>query len=151
MGFNIQFSIEGDKQISRTLLVMADRVKDWTPAFSESAAYMKGIFQNEVFPTQGGVIEEHWAPLSRAYAARKAKRYPGRGILQATGEMRNGFLTLWRPDMAQIWNKMEYFKYHQSNQPRHKLPRRVMIKLANAQRTQIVKIFHNYYHQMIQP
>lgn len=148
-GFYISWTIEGEKQLSRNLLLVASRVKDWTPAFAETAYTLKDLFSNGVFETEGAAIDEHWAPLSKAYAYRKAQKYPGKGILEATGAMRNGFMTLWRPDMAAVWNEVEYFKYHQSNKPRHVLPRRVMMKLAEAQRTQVVKIFHSYFAEVV--
>jgi phage gpG-like protein len=149
MSFNLSWTIEGETQLSRNLLLLAEKVKDWTPAFEQTAYELKSTFQNEVFDTEGGAIEESWAPLSKAYAYAKAKKYPGKGILERTGTMRNSFMTLWRPDMAAVWNDCEYFKYHQSNQPRHVLPRRVMIKLAEAQRMQVVRIFTTYFSEVV--
>jgi phage gpG-like protein len=148
-GFYLSWTIEGEMQLSRRLVLIAGKVKDWTPAFAETAYTLKNIFSNEVFATEGGAIEEHWSPLSKGYAFQKAKKFPGKGILEATGKMRNGFMTLWRPDMAAVWNDVEYFKYHQSNQPRTKMPRRVMMKLAQEQRTQVVKIFHTHFAQVV--
>jgi len=150
MALQLTWTIEGETQLSRRLLIVAGKVKDWTPAFRESSEYLKDVFSGEVFSTQGGVIDEHWKPLSPAYAARKAKKYPGKGILEATGAMRNGFMALWRPDMMQVWNEIEYFKYHQSNKPRRSaLPRRVMIKLARAQREQVVRVFNTYFQDVV--
>lgn len=40
------------------------------------------------FDTQGGFAGHGWAPLSLDYAARKEVLYPGKGILQATGALR---------------------------------------------------------------
>jgi phage gpG-like protein len=150
-GFQLTWTIEGETQLSRRLVIMADRVKDWTPAFKETAYTLKEIFSGPVFDTEGAAIEEHWSPLSKAYALRKEKKHPGKGILEATGTMRSGFMTLWRPDMAQVWNKVEYFKYHQSNLPRRSgLPRRVIMKLAETQRQQVVKIFHTYFQHIVE-
>lgn len=134
--------------MSRRLRIMADKVRDWSPAFQDTARELKNIFSNDVFQTEGGIIDEHWSPLKQAYAIQKAKKFPGKGILEATGDMRNSFMTLWRPDMAQVWNTATYFKYHQSNQPRTRLPRRVMMKLALQQREQVVKIFHYYFQRV---
>lgn len=148
--FYISWEIEGEKQLSRRLLLMADRVKDWSPAFRQTASELKKTFSLDVFDTEGSAIQENWSPLKKAYALQKAKKYPGRGLLEATGEMRNGFMTLWRPDMAQVWNKVEYFKYHQSNKARNSnLPRRVMMKLGNEQRMQVVKIFHSHFQSVV--
>lgn len=147
--FHLEWSIEGEKQLSRNLLIMANRVSDWTPAFRETATDLKSIFSQDVFNSEGSVIDEHWAPLSKAYAYQKALKYPGKGILEATGRMRSGFQTEWRADYAKVWNDIEYFKYHQSNKPRNVLPRRVMMKLADSQRTMVVKIFHSYFHEIV--
>lgn len=40
------------------------------------------------FETEGAFGGGRWAPLSPAYAVRKRLAYPGRKILEATGEMR---------------------------------------------------------------
>lgn len=149
-GMYISWSIEGEQQLSRKLLLIASRVKDWTPAFKESAYALKDVFSKDVFSTQGGIIQENWSPLKKAYAIQKAKKHPGKGILEATGDMRSGFMTLWRPDMAQVWNKVEYFKYHQSKKPRSSnLPRRVMMKLGDRQRVEVVKIFHSHFQSVL--
>ena len=149
MPFQLKFTIEGETQLSRNLLLVATKIKDWTPAFQETALTLQSLFSGEVFDTQGAVIDESWSPLKKAYVLQKSKKYPGKGILEATGTMRKGFMVLWRPDMAMVWNKVEYFKYHQSNQPREKLPRRVMMKLAEDQRTQIVRIFNTYFQSIV--
>lgn len=144
--FRLSWSIEGETELSRRLEIIESRVKNWEPAFKDTAIALRDIFSNDVFQTRGAVINEHWAPLSRAYALRKEKKFPGKGILEATGEMKNSFQTFWSPTMAKVWNDVEYFKYHQSNQPRSVLPRRVVMKLANQQRDIVVKIFHNYFY-----
>lgn len=149
-GLTLTVTVEGETQLSRTLMLMADRVKDWTPAFQETASTLKNIFSNDVFESEGAAIDEHWAALSPDYEARKAKRYPGKGLLQASGTMRNSFKSMYQSDMAQIWNTTDYFKYHQSNQARSKMPRRVMIKLAEAQREVVVKIFHTYFQNFVE-
>lgn len=113
----------------------------------QAALQLKDIFSTDVFSTEGGVIEEEWPQLSPAYAHRKARLYPGKGILEATGAMRASFMTLWKPDQAMIWNEAAYFKYHQSNEPRHVLPRRAMMKLADAQRELVVRIFNTYFQK----
>lgn len=148
-GFYLSWEIEGDVQLSRNLQLLASRVKDWTPAFAETADVLKSLFSEEVFSTEGRVIGESWAPLSKAYAYQKAKKFPGKGLLEATGKMKGGFLTLYRSDMAAVWNDVEYFKYHQSNQARAKLPRRVMMKLAQEQRRVVVRIFNTHFQSLV--
>ena len=149
MGFYISFNIEGEQQISRRLGILAGRVSDWTPAFEATATTLVALFSGEVFETEGSVIDESWAPLSAKYAKQKSKKYAGKGLLEATGTMRNGFVSFADASSARVWNDVEYFKYHQSNQPRNKIPRRVMMKLADQQRETVVKIFQSYFQQII--
>jgi len=145
----LRWSIEGREDLVRRLRGISDKLQDWRPAFEETAHDLKEIFANDVFDTEGRAIGQPWAPLSPAYAAYKAQKYPGKGILEASGKMRKSFQTLVKPDMAAIWNTAAYFKYHQSNQPRFHLPRRAMMALAEQQKQLIVKIFHTYFLRKI--
>lgn len=147
MSYSLNWTIEGQTQLSRNLLIVADRIKDWTPAFQRTAQDLKDVFSNDVFNTEGRAIQESWDPLSAAYAYKKAQEYPGKGILERTGKMRNSFQSLFKPDYAMVWNSIYYFKYHQSNKPRSKLPRRVMMKLGNQQREMVVRIFNTYFQE----
>ncbi len=45
-------------------------------------------WMGEQFATEGAWGGEPWAPLSPGYALAKAGRFPGRGILYATGQLR---------------------------------------------------------------
>jgi phage gpG-like protein len=146
MGLYLNWTIEGELQLSRKLLFLSDRVKDWTPAFEDTASYLLEVFGNAVFETEGAEIGEMWLPLSSWYAVTKQAMHPGAGLLVATGLMKSSFSALLQPNQLQIVNLVDYFKYHQSNQPRHKLPRRAMMALAEEQRTSIVRIFQNYYN-----
>jgi len=69
-------------------------------------------------------------------------RYPGRGILEATGRMRDSFQYESSNMWTRVFNTVNYFKYHQSRMPRTRLPRRVMMKLDNQRKQSIVQIFH---------
>jgi phage gpG-like protein len=145
----IRWNIEGQDQLVRRLRGISHNLKDWKPAFQESVDNLKDTFSNDVFETRGRAIGESWAPLSPAYAARKASRYPGKGILEATGKMRRSFQTRATADMGVVWNTAAYFPYHQSNKPRFRLPRRTMMKLGELQKQQIVKIFQGYFRKKI--
>ena len=128
-------------QLSRTLMGVAENCRDWSVALSESVDQLTSIFSTDVFETEGAAIDEQWAPLSRAYALRKQKKYGDVGILEATGDMKDSFQSSFDPTSAAIWNTAIYFKYHQSNQPRSKIPRRVMMKLTDSLKEMVVKNF----------
>jgi phage gpG-like protein len=137
----LQFVIDGQVQLSRVLLGISSTILDWTPAFAQSAEDLIEVFSYDVFESEGEAIDEVWAPLSPKYAIRKEKTYPGTGLLEATGLMRESFWSLVDPTSLTIGNAAEYFKYHQSTAPRMKIPRRAMLKLTENMREQIVKNF----------
>ena len=145
----LRFSIQGDVQLSRNLTKVVATVQEMTPAFEKSAEDLIRIISYDVFETEGQAIDEAWAPLSKAYAYRKAKMYPGKGILEATGTMRQSFQSQVDSTSLVIWNAMEYFKYHQSNQAREKIPRRAMLKLTENMREMVVKNFQTYFLEQI--
>ena len=114
----LQWSIEGEQQLARRLQGVNESMGSWKPAFKKTAKVLKNTFQNDVFNTKGGVIDETWRPLSPTYLAKKREQgYPSQPLVR-TGKMQRSFKDLVKPDSATIWNAIRYFKYHQSNRPR---------------------------------
>lgn len=143
----LQFTIDGQLQLSRVLLGLSVAVKDWTPAFEKSGEDLTRFFSYDVFESEGEAIDENWSPLSKAYALRKEKLYPGKTILDASGLMRDSFLSQADSTSLKIWNAAEYFKYHQSSAPRTKMPRRVMMRLTEDLREVVVKNFQTQFQE----
>lgn len=149
MSLKLTWTIDGEKQLSRRLRNIGEGVKDWTPAFKEASDRLKNIFSNDVFNTQGGVIGERWQPLKPTYLAQKVKKgFPETPLIK-TGLMKNSFYTEVEKDYAIISNSIDYFKYHQSNKPRSKIPRRVMMKIDNPQKQMIVRVFQVYWNKIV--
>ena len=143
----ITWSIEGEVQLARRLNIIATSIKDWTPAFQEAADRLTSIFSEDVFRTQGAIIGESWQSLKPKYLAQKVKQgYPPDTLIK-TGRMKSSFISDVASDHATISNISPYFKYHQSKEPRNKLPRRIMMKLGNPQKEIVVKIFHTYWYK----
>lgn len=105
------------------------------------------FFSYDVFESEGEAIDESWEPLAKAYAFRKEKLFPGKGILDASGLMRESFMSQADSTSLRIWNAAEYFKYHQSSAPRTRLPRRVMMKLTENLREMVVKNFQTQFKE----
>lgn len=145
----IRFSIQGEIQLSRVIATISATVKDMTPAFEKSGEDLLRIFSYDVFETEGQAVDETWSPLSKAYAKRKERQFPGKGILEATGKMRQSFMAKADDTSLTLWNAMEYFKYHQSNQPRTVIPRRVMLKLTENMREMVVKNMQVYLAEQV--
>jgi phage gpG-like protein len=142
---NLNFEIEGEKQVSRRLERVGDEVQNWYPAFRDIGEDLTGFFSGEVFDTQGAVFGEPWQPLSESTKRQKAKKgYPMTPLIR-TGTMRKSFKSTATPKWVQVYNTTDYFKYHQSNKPRSKLPRRVMMKLDEIRRQMVVKQLYEHY------
>jgi phage gpG-like protein len=147
MSFYIQWSIEGEKQLSRVLNGLVSDIKNLQSPFAEIAKKLVRTYSGDVFSSQGQAINERWARLSPYTVAQKARNnYPADPLIR-TGTMRKSFRSVVTTDSATIYNTAEYFKYHQSNQTRKKLPRRVMMKLAEEQKTMVVRTFQKYLFQ----
>ena len=144
MSFYVSWTIEGDKQLSRVLTRMSTDVKDFRFPLNKIAENLKDLFAGEVFSSKGAVIGERWPGLKASTIAQKRRRGFSSEPLVATGAMQAGFRSIVTSDQAVIYNTQDYFKYHQSNQPRSRLPRRAMMKIANLQKEMIVKEFQNY-------
>ena len=147
--FNLTWSIEGETQLSRALLGMGNKLRDFRQPFGESVSMLKAVFSQDVFSTHGAAIGEKWKRLSPYTVSQKARKgYPSDPLI-ATGQMQRSFQSIVSTDQAVIFNTSDYFKYHQSNLPRERIPRRVMMKLAERQREEVVKIFHQFIRQAL--
>ena len=90
-------------QLSR----FGEGISDFTPLWAETG----GLFKQDMaaqFATEGETSGDEWAPLSDAYAAWKAKHYPGRTIGWLTGALMQsmtggaGYIELFTPLTAEF-------------------------------------------------
>lgn len=133
MGLILSVSIEGEKQLSQELLISASHIKDWRTPLSQSTTTLLKSFQMN-FDVRGRMFGG-WEPR------KKSQPWP---LLENTGRMRGGFRSTIGRDQAVIENNVPYFKYHQSNQSRSRLPRRVMMMIDEQRRNDVVKIFQRH-------
>ncbi|WP_425905726.1 phage virion morphogenesis protein [Nitrobacter sp. TKz-YC02] len=146
--FQIEWSIEGDKSLSRVLIGLGASLSDYRQPFNSSAEYLKRTFSRDVFSTQGRAIGERWKRLSPATVAEKARLGYFSGPLIRTGRMQNSFQSIVQSDQAVVYNTAPWFKYHQSKQGRSgRLPRRPMMGLEPNQKATIVRYFQEYIQQ----
>ena len=134
MGFKMSFEIEGDKQISAELGIAIGMMKDFSEPMADAADIMEKAVEDN-FDQRGGRFGG-WAP-------RKDPKLT-HPLLEKTGAMRKDFYKESTQDYAMVGNNSEYFGYHQSNQPRTKLPRRVMLMIDARMRDEIMKTFQAY-------
>jgi phage gpG-like protein len=137
----LKYSIEGEVQLARRLKNLSGRVKDFKPEFRKSTNFLKDFFGGQVFDTKGRAIGEPWKK-------RKVPRpWP---LLQKSGRMRRGFKTRAKRLSGEVYNAVDYFKYHQSKAPRRRLPRRIMMKLTSQLNNKIVGFFHTGVYKRVQ-
>lgn len=120
----LSIQITGTKQTLRKLRKLGPELHNLKGTMEDIGAEAARYYSNQGFNSQGGVFGTPWQLLDRSYALRKARKYPGRSPLVATGEMKDSFTYTASSNSVLIGNKAEYFKYHQSTAPRSKIPRR---------------------------
>ena len=144
----IVLDVFGDVQLDRTLLRFADRTDDMSPVFEVLARDFYKIERSQ-FRTQGR-FSGGWQELSPAYAARKARKYPGTKILHATGDLeasltrfgaRNSVREITR-DSLLIGTSNPKAAYHQHGGDN--LPQRRPVELSKGTRNRWVKAIQRY-------
>ena len=136
MGMNIGFEIEGEKQISAELGITIDHLSDFSEPMSDAADIMMQAVEDN-FDKRGGRFGG-WAPRK---PTNPPQTHP---LLEKTGDMRKGFYKESTSEYAMVGNDDFKFPYHQSNQPRSKIPRRVMLQIDARMRDEIFKAFQLY-------
>lgn len=129
----LEAEIEGEKQLSRRLLVVSEGISDWKEPLQNIAGELHNAIESN-FDSRGGLFGG-WQPAAHDY---------GHPLLEDSGEMRGNFQDELGSDFVKISNPTPYFPYHQSNQPRSRLPRRVMMKLDQQRKVFIQKAFQEH-------
>ncbi len=139
MPIAITADIEGERQLSRRLLVVADGVGDFSRPFNKIKDRLLTTFDAN-FAARGSFFGG-WAPRKKDYP------WP---ILERSGTMRGNFEGEVSSDFLRISNPTDYFKYHQSNRPRTtELPRRIMMKIDNERKQFIQKAMQEFLVDVI--
>ena len=129
----LKVDIEGEKQLSRRLITIPKNIGNFKKPLFRIGGEVRGSIDTN-FSGRGSLFGR-WVPR------KDNKPHP---ILEKTGKMRSNFKQNLGPYYVEIYNPTPYFKYHQSNKPRKKLPRRVMMKIDNIRRQFIQKEFQRH-------
>lgn len=135
----ISGTIEGGKELSRRFIKIPEDIGNFKPVLFKIGREVR-IAVDANFGSRGSLFREKWAPR------KDNKPHP---VLEKTGKMRRNFQQRLGDDFVEISNPTEYFKYHQSNAPRRKLPRRVMLKLDEVRKIFIIKEFQRHLHKAV--
>lgn len=136
-------SFYGEEQVSRTLLRYQQGALDMRPAWERLARRFQRN-ERQQFASEGAYASGGWAPLSPAYAAWKARHYPGKPILERTGALKASLterpfgIEVLETGFMVVGSHVDYGAYHQRGGGR--LPRRRPVELPEAERREWVRI-----------
>lgn len=135
--FRFRLDIAGEVQMDRGIARFADGIADYRPIWGviEDDFY---ALQKDQFKSEGAEGGAQWQELSPEYAKWKEKHYPGKPILQRSGDLEASLTNPNDPNTVRIeqrktltlGSKIPYAIYHQSPGPRKRLPRRPEIMLT---------------------
>ena len=134
----LNVSLEGEKQLSRRLQTIPSDISNWKiPLFRIGGEVRGSIDKN--FSGRGSLFGR-WVP--------RKDNLP-HPLLEKTSTMRRNFKSTLGPDYVEIFNPTPYFKYHQSNKPRRKIPRRLMMKIDDERKRFIQREFQKHINDAL--
>ncbi|ASX98685.1 minor tail protein [Arthrobacter phage Colucci] len=86
MGAILHFKIEGGEGFNLMLDRFQENFQEAEPVFEAIADYQKEIWRRQ-FAQEGAYTGTTWAALSPPYAKWKARHFPGKPILQLSGDL----------------------------------------------------------------
>jgi len=144
--------ILGKKIFMRGFTRYANVVKDWRPAFEQIYAnYVEVTRRN--FTSQG--YPTRFKALSPAYRAWKQKHFPGKKILQRSGNLMDSMLGRGQSTRqhtikdikklsAEFGSSLPYARVHQDPKPTNPLPRRPPLQLQDRNMVFWSRIIHEW-------
>jgi hypothetical protein len=150
MVMTITIDAFGETELNRTLLRITKAAEDMRPAFNAIHDNFL-ILEQRQFESEGG-YSGGWAPLAESTVRAKAAAGLDPHILRATDELfksltekddENHIFTVTGDTMF-IGSKVDYGKYHQSREPRSRLPRRPPVVLPEATKKIWVKFLQSW-------
>lgn len=144
MALRFTLQVEGEAQIDRALTRFADHVSDLRPAWPAVVQVIRSHATKQ-FATEGSYGPGGgWKALSPKYAKRKAKKWPGRPILEASGQMKRSLvghttdsILNYQPLSFGYGTKRGYASYHQKGTPR--MPQRKIIDLTETDKRDVTR------------
>ncbi len=119
--FRLNVKIQGIKKLDRKFSNISRGLDNFREPLMKSNGLMRSAIDRN-FITSGRELGKPWQSLS----PQTLKRKKGNKILIDTGKMRKSFASTITPMSATIVNNTQYFKFHQSDKARSRLPRRIM-------------------------
>lgn len=119
MGASLRFSIEGERPFIVNLKEFQENFQTAAPAFEAMADFQASIWKRQ-FDQEGAYTGSgRWAALSPNYGAWKQRHYPGKPILQLSGDLYDSMTSrpfgtdIVESDRMVIGTGVPYAAYHQ--------------------------------------
>ncbi len=126
---SVSVTVQGtDKELAK-LKSLGAKLYDFRGAMQDIGEEVTKYYSGQGFASQGGVFDNVWPSLSPVYAKLKAKNYPGRSVLVKTGRLQDSFRASSTSKSVVVTNTAPYMAYHQSTEPRSKMPYRPIMKV----------------------
>lgn len=136
--FTITVTVTGLDEAKAKTAALGERLSDFTEALTSLGTAMIKFYSDSVFNTSGEALGSPWRALTDKTVLEKDKKWPGRGILQRTGALQQGFynditpMSLFISNNTKTANGADLFAIHQlgtsSGSGRgHNIPARPMI------------------------
>lgn len=145
----VMLRFEGERPFIVQLARFQENFQSAAPAFEKMADFQASIWKRQ-FDQEGAYTGAgRWAALSESYGAWKQRHYPGKPILQLSGDLYDSMTS--RPfgidvvddDLMVIGTGVPYASYHQNGT--EKMPARPMIEQpSELDRLQFAKYLHNW-------
>lgn len=153
--FRFRLDIAGEVQMDRAIARFSEGVTDYRPIWPVIADDFYAQ-EKDQFRTEGAEGGERWEELSPEYAAWKEASYPGKPILQRTGDLVGSLTSASDPNAVKVeerktltlGSKVPYAIYHQSPKPRTVLPRRPEIMLTEEFKRGVTRHMQTYLLQV---
>jgi phage gpG-like protein len=147
--FRFRLEVAGEVQMDRGIARFADGVADYRPVWPVIEDEFYGI-EKAQFQTQGAEGGDAWKTLTPEYAAWKEAHFPGKPILQRTGDLVRSLTTASDPNAVHIegrktltlGSKIPYAIYHQTGTIR--MDERPEIRLSEQHRRLLMNHVHVY-------
>jgi phage gpG-like protein len=141
--------------MDRGIARFADGVADYRPIWGVIADDFYAL-EHDQFRSEGKEGGEGWQELSPEYAGWKQAHFPGKPILERTGDLLRSLTSGKDPNAVRVeerktltlGSKVPYAIYHQSPLPRRVLPRRPEIMLSEAFKRSVMHHIHDYLVQI---
>ncbi|MBS4040413.1 MAG: phage virion morphogenesis protein [Flavobacteriales bacterium] len=134
--------ITGDRQTIKRLRGIDLHLRNLKPTMQKIAKELVSYVEGEVFESQGGVLGRVWPAVKPDTMRRKSRLrvVSGTQTLVASGKMRSNFKSDVGNKSLRIFNPTAYFKYHNSTEPRSKMPYRPMLLVNDVMERKVYAI-----------